>query len=172
MRTCRLAAAFAAFLAATGSARGDCPQDLAIYEDPDGLAGIVFTGPAGPVDAMEYRFLIPFVENAVQMEGVVMRLEDPAEPWGLVMHDCPEGDVTGAEIDACTVWEGVVYSTDGSGVRGYLAEADREAGIVPDAGRTLLLPGFGQAVKLSAAWGPGGLGRVPGDVFHLKACQQ
>jgi NAD(P)-dependent dehydrogenase (short-subunit alcohol dehydrogenase family) len=31
----------------------------------------------------------------------------------MVMHNCPEGDVTGEEIAACTVWEGVIYTLDG-----------------------------------------------------------
>ena len=31
------------------------------------------------------------------------------------MYKCPKGDVTGAELAVCTVWQGVIYTSDDKG---------------------------------------------------------
>ena len=40
----------------------------------------------------------------------------------MIMNNCPEGDVTGDDIAACTVWEGVIYSIGADGKVGSLPE--------------------------------------------------
>jgi hypothetical protein len=59
---------------------------------------------------MLHRLSLSFAESGVTMDGVVMLAGEPDRPWGMVMHNCPEGDATGAEIAACTVWQGPVYA--------------------------------------------------------------
>ena len=45
-----------------------------------------------------------------------------------LMYKCPTGDVTGDELAACTLWEGVIYSADDQGNIALLpAEGDRRA---------------------------------------------
>ena len=58
------------------------------------------------------------------LDGIVMWTADPLRPDGALMLDCPEGDVTGAEIDACTLWRGTIYAVDAAGKPGLLPEED------------------------------------------------
>jgi hypothetical protein len=89
-----------------------------------------------------------------------------ARPNGIMLHGCPEGDVTGEEIDACTVWEGVIYSVDGSGRVGYLPAEGAPAA------EQLLFPDLGRGVRYSAVWGEGRVEIVPQDILALSGCQE
>ncbi|MCY0092646.1 hypothetical protein [Hoeflea ulvae] len=86
----------------------------------------------------------------------------------MILHQCPEGDATGAEIAACTVWEGPLYAVDATGGAGWLPVLDAAHA----AGESLLLPDFGAAVMRSQAWQSQEVTKLPGDVFRLKACQE
>ncbi|MDF1610076.1 hypothetical protein PZ897_17990 [Hoeflea sp. YIM 152468] len=159
----------ATVMAASGSpAIAACPQALAVYGEARSGAEIGFAGPLSEADGMQHRFSLVFAENDVTMDGVVMMAGEPDRPWGVILHDCPEGDATGAEIAACTVWQGVIYSVASTGEAGWLPvlEADHEAG------DSLLLPDFGAAVMRSRAWQAGQITLLPGDVFQLKTCQE
>ena len=50
-----------------------------------------------------------------------------ARPHGSLMYRCPTGDVTGEELAACTLWEGVIYSADDKGAVGLLPAEGTEA---------------------------------------------
>lgn len=155
-----------ALVAAVTAARAACPQELAIYSEREGSASIEFR-PVEPAAAVQTgAFRIVFSRNDVVLDGFVMRTEGVSRPVGMVTHDCPEGDVTGAEITACTVWEGVVYAVDAKG----------EVGLLPAQGEPaadrLLLPDFGPAVRYSSAYGAAGVSLVPWDVFKLSGCQE
>ena len=117
---------------------------------------------------MQHRFSLRFAGSGVMMDGVVMMAGEPDRPWGVILHECPEGDATGAEIAACTVWEGVIYTIGSTGEARWLPVLDADH----KAGDSLLLPDFGAAVMRSQAWQAGQVTRLPGDVFHLKACQE
>ena len=160
----------AAMLLAAGAspATAACPQALAVYDEAKSDAEIVFSGRLPDTDGMQHRFDLVFAENGVRMDGIVMMADAPDRPWGMIMHQCPEGDATGAEIDACTVWQGPVYAIGVEGSVGWLPA--REA--MRTAGDRLLLPDFGAAVMQSQAWQAGQVTRLPGDVFRLKACQE
>ncbi len=97
-----------------------------------------------------------------------MMAGEPDRPWGVILHNCPQGDATGVEIDACTVWEGAIYTIGSTGEAGWLPVLDANI----DAGESLLLPDFGAAVMQSQAWQAKQVTKLPGDVFKLKACQE
>ena len=102
-------AAIAVMLALSAvPAHAACPQELGVYTEGEAHASLEFK-PA-PEGAANHEFRLVFAENGVVLDGVVMWTEDPARPHGMLMHDCPEGDVTGEELEACTVWQGVIYS--------------------------------------------------------------
>ncbi|MEM5470648.1 hypothetical protein WNZ14_02830 [Hoeflea sp. AS60] len=149
-------------------AQAACPQALAVYSDAASGAEIAFSGPLSQADGMQHRFHLTFAENDVRMEGVVMMAGEPDRPWGVILHNCPQGDATGAEIDACTVWEGVIYTIGSTGEAGWLPVLDANS----TAGDSLLLPDFGAAVMRSQAWLARQVTMLPGDVFKLKACQE
>jgi hypothetical protein len=155
-----------ALVAAATAARAACLQELAVYSERESSASIEFR-PVEPAAAVQTgAFRVVFSQNDVVLDGFVMRTQGVSRPVGMVTHDCPEGDVTGEEIAACTVWEGVVYAVDAVG----------EVGLLPAQGEPaaerLLLPDFGPAVRHSSAYGAGGVSIVPWDVFKLSGCQE
>ncbi len=158
-------------MALTGSvatAQAACLQALAVYGEAASGAEMAFSGPLNEADGMLHRFNLSFGQNGVSMDGVVMMVSEPDRPWGVILHQCPEGDATGAEIDACTIWEGPIYAIDAQGGAQWLPVL--ETGVA--AGESLLLPEFGAAVMRSAAWRDRLIGAAPGDVFRLTACQE
>lgn len=146
-----------------GPAFAACPIELAVYGDRDGAAGIDFR-PATNQAAVTNAFRMN-LDNGVVLDGMVMWSEGTERPYGSLTYKCPEGDVTGDELDACTVWQGVIYSADEAGAVGLLPRTG-------DAPRTLVLPDLGPSLRLSAAYGEGGFTTVPWDVFALKGCQE
>ena len=107
-----------------------------------------------------------FSENDVVLDGVVMWTEDVARPNGMLMHNCPEGDVTGEELAACTVWQGVIYTVSEFGAVGLLPERGAAAAV------HLILPDLGPAVRNSPIWGAHGVSKAPWDSFTLSGCQE
>lgn len=92
--------------------------------------------------------------------------DDPARPNGLLMFQCPQGDVTGAELEACTLWQGVIYAVDGQG----------EIGLLPGEGspapQSLIFADLGYQLRHAPAFANAGLFTVPWDGFKLSGCQQ
>jgi hypothetical protein len=161
-----MAAAPALALAlASSQALAACPQELSVYSEPEAKASLEFT-PAAGNGSSSHTFKVRFPENAVVLDGIVMWTEEPARPHAIVMHKCPEGDVTGEELQACTVWQGVVYAVDAQGNVKLLPPEGA------DAADKLLLPDFAPAVRLSSAYGLDGVSRLPWDVFTLSGCQE
>jgi hypothetical protein len=161
-----LTAAFAALaLAGADPARAACPQELAVYTDRDKAASLEFR-PAPPEAAVRSSaFRVLFAQSGVSVDGIVLWTDEVPRPFGMLMHDCPEGDVTGEEIAACTVWQGVIYRADADGAVGLLAKEGPAA-------ERLLLPDFGPSVRHSALYGAGGISILPFDVFDLSGCQE
>ncbi|PWV98330.1 hypothetical protein DFR52_105313 [Hoeflea marina] len=168
MSASRLVAACAALLAGTTIPAGACPQALASYAQAGSGVLLGFDGATAATDPMAHRFHVVVNGSGVRMDGVVMTVSDPVRPWGMVMHQCPEGDVTGAEIEACTVWEGEMRTVDASGGEAFLPLA---GGSAAEAADLLRLSGFGAALARSPAWG-GTASGPPTDDFQLKGCQE
>ena len=161
MRTALVAAGV---FAATVASAAECRQDRAIYADRDGAYELTFEPVGSNAAATSHHFKLKVLASDTVLDGIVMPGDDPARSNGMVMHDCPEGDVTGEEIAACTVWEGVIYALDGAG----------DAGLLPDEGDTaaesLLFAGFGPSLRYSRVWDAGKASVVPWDVFKRKGC--
>ena len=160
-----MAPAFAAgMITATAEARAACPIELSVYGEPGGGAEIDFT-PTGTSATVTNTFRL-ILDNNVVLNGIVMWTQGVSRPNGALMYKCPEGDVTGPELAACTLWNGVIYTTDEKGEVGLLPAEGIEAP------KTLILPDLGPVLDHSAAHGTGGFSKVPGDVFTLKGCQE
>ncbi|MEX0954300.1 MAG: hypothetical protein WDZ83_03700 [Rhizobiaceae bacterium] len=145
-------------------ARAACPIELAVYQDRDGIAEISFE-PVTESVVVTNQFRMEFA-GAPPFKGMVLWTENPSRPNGLIIHDCPEGDLTGAEIEACTVWQGPIYAVDDQGM----------AGLVPAEGQPapkgLLLADFGYKIVGAAAFDLLNLDRLPWDGFRLAGCQE
>lgn len=155
-------------LVLVGSASAKCLQEIATYKDVAANGELAFIPKKdGEVDTMLARFTIIFPENNVKLDGVVMEAGEPFfRPLGMIMHNCPEGDATGDEIAACTVWQGIVYGLDELGNVNYLASTNEGQ----TAAKTLLFPDLGAAVQMSTAFGAGKLTAPPRDDFKQSAC--
>jgi hypothetical protein len=145
-------------------ARAACPIELAVYQDRDGIAEISFE-PVTESVTVTNQFRMNFA-GAPPFKGMVLWTENPSRPNGLIVHDCAEGDLTGAEIEACTVWEGPIYAVDDKGM----------AGLIPAEGQPaphgLLLADFGYKIVGAAAFDILNLDRLPWDGFKLAGCQE
>lgn len=148
------------------AANAACPIELAVYGDRDDVAGIDFRPTLESATVTNSFKMV--LDNDTVLDGVVMWSNDVARPNGMLMHQCPEGDVTGEELDACTVWQGVIYSVDEQGKVGLLPRERIQAA----APSKLIFSDLGHSLRMSAAYGPHGFSKVPWDVFELKGCQE
>jgi hypothetical protein len=149
---------------AASPALSACRIELASYADMEGVAELEFA-PTKDAATVSNTFRV-LLDNDVVLDGVVQWSDGVARPNGMLMHKCPEGDVTGEELAACTVWQGVIYTSDDLGAI-ELLPAEGVA-----APRKLILPDLGPSLRLSAAYGAGGFSKTPWDVFALKGCQE
>ncbi len=145
-----------------------CPIELATYSDSRGGGEINFTPTMeGATASNSFRLLL---DNDVVLDGMVQWLDHEPRPWGTLTYKCPDGDVTGdltgIELDACTMWEGVIYTSDDKGNIGLLPERGHPAP------KTLVFPALGPSLLLSAAHGENGFTKTPWDVFTLNGCQE
>lgn len=144
------------------SIAADCAVEKAVYAEPEAGIELRFA-PSGEDTPVSHRFtlLAPFV--GMKVDGHVLYDPEIERPVAMALDNCPDGDVTGADIAACTVWKGIIYAADrATGMVGLLPEEGADA---PD---TLILPGFGPAIAASA-FGAAMKAR-PGDVFTFKQC--
>ena len=162
--TVRCLAGLLAFGVTCFEARAACPIELAVYGDTQSGSEIDFT-PTGTSAVVTNNFRM-ILDNNVVLNGIVMWSTGEARPNGSLMYKCPEGDVTGGELAACTLWSGVIYTSDDKGTIGLLPAQ----GV--DAPKTLILPDLGPSLRHSLAYGGKGFSKVPSDVFVLKGCQE
>src|SRR5882757_11527679 len=100
--------------AISSAAHAACPIQLAVYGEARSGAEIDFT-PTGTSATITNTFRM-ILDNNVVLDGIAMWTEGSAgRPHGSLMYKCPTGDVTGDELAACTLWEGVIYSADDKG---------------------------------------------------------
>ncbi|MDK1377183.1 MULTISPECIES: hypothetical protein [unclassified Sinorhizobium] len=159
-----LLASLATISAAAPALADECSQAHAIYADPAGTYELRFE-PVGSESAVtSNHFKVKIGKTRLSLDGVVMQSGEPLRANGIVMHDCPTGDVTGAELEACTVWQGAIYTVDKAGRIGQLQAEDAPAA------EQILLPGFGPSLRTSSAWGDGKASADSSDVFELKGC--
>ncbi|WP_204303041.1 hypothetical protein, partial [Klebsiella pneumoniae] len=81
-----------------------------------------------------------------------------------IRYKCPAGDATGAELQQCTVWKGVVYALK-EGADAELLPKAKE----PSA-QALLLPDFSGAMSSFNFKLEKPLEAFPWEVFRFKEC--
>lgn len=160
----RLALILLASALAAPAVAADCKQSHAIYADRDGGYELRFEPVGSASAATSNHFKVAVLKPGLLLDGVVMPAGEPERATGLIMHNCPEGDATGEELRACTVWQGVVYALDKAGA---VSEIPAET---EPAAPQLLLPDFGPSLRASSAWGKGKAESDSWDSFVLKGC--
>ena len=148
-------------LLGVSSAHAACPQALAVYQEPGSGASLEFVSGSDMVMASNvFRLVVP---DGPVMTGHVIWGNGVSRADGMLMLDCPDGDVTGAELDACTKWEGMIYAigTDGTVAMIGTDEAAEKL-LLPDVSRSLHFDGVND-----------GKAKLPQfDVFELSGCQE
>jgi hypothetical protein len=139
----------------------DCLIEKATYREAETGVELVFAAASGENTPVSHGFSTEI--GKFKLNGHVMFDPEIERPIGMLMNNCPEGDVTGATIAACTVWKGIVYGIDET--TGHVDLLPPEGADAPDA---LLLPGFGPTI-LSSAVGKA-MNSAPWDVFEFKGC--
>jgi hypothetical protein len=154
----------AALLAAASPALAACPIELATYADTRGVAELEFTpGKGGATVSNSFRLLLG---KDVVLDGIVQWTRGFERPYGWLSRGCPEGDVTGADLEACTLWAGVIYTSDETGSIGLLPAQGE------DAPKTLILADLGPSLNVAKVVGSAAGVPVPDDVFALMGCQE
>lgn len=145
------------------AAAADCPVERAIYAEADLSTQLRFEPASSENSPVTHRFIMQASNGAGEAEGNVFYDLDIERPVSAILRNCPEGDVTGADLAACTVWKGIIYGVN---------QATGEVDLLPSEGETapdqLLLPGFGPAVAASSFGET--LEGMPWDVFSYKEC--
>lgn len=157
----RLGAAVMGVMVLNSAANASCRQDKATYVDANAGFELRFVPTDSDASASTHQFTLSIAKSALKLQGYVMGSEPVNRSNGMIFNNCPEGDVTGADIAACTVWQGVIYGNI-AGKLDLLPAASAEA--APE----ILLPDLGPALVTSAA-----LGKAldaPWDVLTLKGC--
>lgn len=143
----------------------ECVQEKAVYVDMDNAYELRFE-PLEAESPVSNKFKLAVRNTAVVADGIVMRTDDQLRADGKIMFECPEGDVTGADLRACTVWQGMVYASD---LKGHIRALPGEG---ESAAERLFLPALGPSIQKSSLWGDGKATVAPWDVLSLKGCYQ
>ena len=144
-----------------GMTHAACPQELAIYSELGGSAQIEFSAePAGFIVTNSFRLLLT---GDLSLDGMVIWNQGLSRPNGIISHQCPDGDVTGEELEACTYWEGVVYTIASDGSVDFIGQ--------DDAAEKLLFPDLSRQLHYSDLKRDDGL-LMGFDVFALSGCQE
>ena len=140
-----------------------CPMELATYGDLENVASLEFRPTGGNATVTNtFRLLI----GEIILDGIVMWSDGVARPNGILGYKCPVGDVTGPELEACTVWQGVIYTSDASGMIGLLPAEGQ------DAPQKLIFSDLTHSLRFSTVPAVASLAKLPWDVFALNGCQE
>ncbi len=151
----------AALALSHAASAADCLIEKATFREAETGIELVFAAASGENTPVTHGFTTQI--GKAKLDGHVMYDAEIERPVGMLMNNCPEGDVTGADLAACTVWKGIVYGVDKA--TGHVDLLPPEGANAPDA---LLLPGFGPAVMASSLGKS--LKASPRDVFEFKGC--
>lgn len=162
LRISLLAMMLAAALSPAQAAQ--CNQERAIYADTQDAYQLTFEPVDPESSASSHSFKVAIKNSALVLDGYVMPSEPVNRTNGILFNNCPEGDVTGADIAACTVWQGVIYASDGGKIDLLPQQGANAAG-------QILLPNLGASLQDSSAWGPKKAEIAPWDVLTLKGCR-
>ena len=151
----------AALALSHAASAADCLIEKTTYREAETGIELVFAAASGENTPVSHGFTAQI--GKFKLDGHVLYDPEIERPVGMLMNNCPDGDVTGADLAACTVWKGIVYGVDAA--TGHIDLLPPEGANAPDA---LLLPGFGPAVMASSLGKD--LTASPWDVFEFKEC--
>ncbi|MCB1420665.1 MAG: hypothetical protein KDJ74_17320 [Notoacmeibacter sp.] len=142
-----------------------CKQELAIYSDKAKTVSLEFRPHDGEAVTVTNRFRL--VAGGKLIDGFVQWSGAPApRPYGMLTDKCPDGDVTGEELEACTVWQGAIYAVGADGTVGLLPAQGE------DAAPALVLADLAWSMSQHPAFAETKLAEPPFEAFTLSGCQE
>ena len=91
----------------SSAAAGDCPIELAIYREDELSSELRFFAGASENSPVTHKFTL--VAGKTEADGQIYYDPEIERPVSVIMKNCPEGDVTGADLAACTAWKGIIH---------------------------------------------------------------
>ena len=151
-----------AALPATAADAASCSLEKAVYASTEG--GYTLRFKPFVSDAAVVTHLFTLEREGQVLDGLVMTADEPPHSVARVMKGCPDGDVTGTDLAACTGFEGYGFAISATG-----GVTNLGAGSAPSPptllfaglGPSLLVSPLGQTLKITVA---------PSDVFTFKEC--
>ena len=160
--TSSIAAAWVAGAFPAAAAAADCLIERAVYAEPEAGVELRFDA-SGENTPLSHRFSLVSSNAKMKVDGHVLYDPEIERPVAMALDNCPEGDVTGADIAACTIWKGIIYAAGKA-----TGQVDLIPGEGADAPDSLILPGFGPAIAASTFGAA--MTAMPWDVFKFKQC--
>lgn len=149
---------------ASPAAALDCRQDKAIYSDEAKSLALRFTPATSDAVATSHTFSLTLAKAALDLTGVVLPADGALRANGLLMYQCPDGDVTGADLAKCTIWDGVFYAISADGTVSDLPSAG------DNAAARLILSDLGRQAMNSQVWANSKIADIPAEVLTLEGC--
>ncbi len=142
----------------------ECPQARALYQDADHAYGLQFKPVDSQASPLSHLFDVTVGKTAIILQGHVITTDEVSRTIGTLQYQCPDGDVTGEDIAACTIWEGLIFAVSNTGDIGLLPAGSQKAA------DKILLPDFGPSLRVSKVWGPNMASVAPFDVLTFAGC--
>jgi len=144
------------------SAQGTCPLAGALYEQDSSGYTLRF-GPKPSYDGASESFAVAAPDFKRPLTGSVGWSDRLDRTLGRLTLDCPLSP-TKAELDACTLWTGVLYAV----------YADGEVRLLPEPGdpapQSLLLPDFARSLLANSSSTGFSTEEIAWDAFTLVEC--
>jgi len=156
----------AVFASCGAALANQCLQKHATYTDEDGQLELQFLDLGIQQGLSTNAFDLKVSKSGEVFKGwVLWNGEAASRPDAVITHQCPGGDITGTELDACKVWQGIVYSLWPDGDVDLLPPGEDPAT------QRLILSDFGRTLRQSKSWAAAKLDKVPWDVFTFSGCK-
>lgn len=147
-------------VAAESKGARSCPQALAAYGSPEKALLLEFSGGA------DLGFRVVFEGSDWILTGHLFPGENDGDDQAVLLDNCPEGDVTGEELDACTIWQGAIYARDAGAARVTTPKHNESAAGI------LVLEGLADVLVKSEQVREHGLSVEKFEQLTLLACQE
>lgn len=145
---------------AGGKTGRTCPLALAAYQAADQAILLEFRGD----DARSFRVVVDGLDTT--LDGFVFPDETGEGELGVVLDNCPEGDVTGNDLSQCRIWQGPMLASDADGATSPLPGHDQPAS------PRVVMQGLDEALTQSALFEEAGLPAIEFEHLSLYACQE
>lgn len=143
------------------AAYANCSQGRAIYHTDDSRTELAFVTPEG---ASPKTHELHVRLGGLESFGHINPSANLGQPVMTLPHQCPEDDLTAADLESCILYRSVVYALSPGETLRTIPDAGQEAAT------QILLPNFSAALYQNPALDPLEAAEEAGDIFTLSGC--